>query len=171
MMRSAVRTAIRVRTCAIRGGIRVPTHPRQPWKVGMGLPSLTGVGLHNLAFMEGNCTRARTPCISERTDIYRENVAVGCASPNDEVPPLFFRFLKRCETVLRLLIRLVSILAIWSPVAISSPVGIGLPFIPRAVSAQLREYWLRALLKVIELSGPTFIKVRCHRNQDHLPPN
>lgn len=166
-MRSAVRTAFRVRTCAIRGGIRASTHPRQPWKVGMGLPSLTGVGLHNLAFMEKNCTLSRTPCISERTDIYQEHVAVGFESPNDEVPPMFFRFLKRCETVLRLFIRFISILAIWSPVAISSPIGLGLPFIPQTVSAQLREYWLRALLRVIELSGPTFIKVRCHRNQYH----
>ena len=165
-MIGTLRTATSVRACVVRSGIRAQrSHPRHLWKTysGLALSCTTGTGLHVFGLIE-SIPRLKVLCIAEPTSGNELRGAVGSAFEfrgDAEVSHGFKRFLQQLATILRLLVRTLSLLAIWTPVAVSSPaMGLAeLPFIPTALSVRLRKYWLKALLKVIELSGPTFIKV------------
>lgn len=71
------------------------------------------------------------------------------------------RLVRKLTRTLRLLLRALLLMSVWSPVAASgAAIGVSarLPLIPETVMAQLCDAWWRTLLKVIEFSGPTFIK-------------
>lgn len=71
------------------------------------------------------------------------------------------RLLRKLSRALRLLLRALLLMSVWSPMAASGAaicVSTRLPLIPETLIAQLSDAWWRTLLKVIEFSGPSFIK-------------
>lgn len=68
---------------------------------------------------------------------------------------------RRVLRSIRMLVRAVTLLLTWSPVALSGCIIAVLSrhrLLPESWRIELRESWWRALLKLIEFSGPTFIK-------------
>lgn len=77
--------------------------------------------------------------------------------------------LRRLKRAMTLLLRALALFALWTPVTISGgAVGllVRVPLMPEKLSVHVCDLWWRALLKAIDLSGPTFIKVCTYRRRD-----
>lgn len=90
-----------------------------------------------------------------------DQVVEGNASVREKLSRVFRRFIKALE----ILLRAVRIGLLFSPVVVSgSVVGViqRLGVFPEAQSTTLCDWWWKFLLKVVDQSGPTFIKVSKH---------
>lgn len=106
----------------------------------------------------------RSFCSQKRVGVVQVRVP-SCSKEEAAHPPGMIvplrRLVRRLTKILQLLLRALTLLLAWSPIAVSGCI-VGLLARHRALhdnaTTELKEAWWRALLKVIEFSGPTFIK-------------
>lgn len=123
--------------------------------------------VRSLAFAASLTTSGTASCLTERSSsrhYVKASELVLPAGSNLETPgkTTWRLLLQRLKRVLKLLMRALALVSIWLPVAASGlTVDLleRLPVFPEEMAAHLRGMWWTVLLKVIDLCGPTFIKV------------
>lgn len=153
--RNALRLRAMVGSNAPSGAIRRCYRLRKLTSGACCVSAYAAVGLMPQSFCTSKAAESSEIAVRNRVAAIDAKVdAAGIFSP-------FRQLLHRLGTIIRYILRALTLMLAWSPVAVSGCVVATLAnyrLLPESWSAELQEAWWGVLLKVIEYSGPTFIK-------------